>query len=69
MKSKIIASKKIIGLGIETTAHTFGIGIVTNDGKILANERHMFTSETQGMIPRLVADHHIEVFEIGRAHV
>lgn len=58
------ASKKPqICLGIETTAHTFGIGIVDSNGKVLANEKHAYTSEGEGMIPRLVAEHHIEVFD------
>jgi len=51
------------GLGIETTAHTFGVGIVDENGKVLANEKHSYTTEEKGMIPRLVAEHHIEVFD------
>ena len=37
-------------LGIESTAHTFGVGVV-KDGKILANVRDMYTTETGGIIP------------------
>ena len=37
-------------LGIESTAHTFGIGIV-RDGKVLANVRDMYTTEKGGIIP------------------
>ena len=51
-------------LGIESTAHTFGIGIF--DGKkkkILANVRDTFTSTEGGMIPNVVAQHHKEVKE------
>ncbi len=47
-----------ICLGIESTAHTFGIGIVTFDGKILANEKATYTTEKGGMIPNEVAEHH-----------
>ena len=49
-----------IVLGIESTAHTFGIGIVQN-GKILANVRDMYTTEHGGIIPVDSAKHHKEV--------
>jgi len=45
-------------LGIESTAHTFGIGIVTFNGKILANAKSTFTTEKGGLIPNEVARHH-----------
>jgi N6-L-threonylcarbamoyladenine synthase len=44
-------------LGIESTAHTFGVGIV-KDGKILANVRDMYTTEKGGIIPTESAKHH-----------
>src|SRR3989344_3670330 len=44
-------------LGIESTAHTFGIGIVKNK-KILSNVMKSFTTEEGGMIPVEVAKHH-----------
>lgn len=47
----------VIILGIESTAHTFGIGIVKN-GKILANCKRVFTTEQGGLIPIKVAEHH-----------
>jgi N6-L-threonylcarbamoyladenine synthase len=47
-------------LGIESTAHTFGIGIVKNE-KILANVRDMYTTETGGIIPIESAKHHAKV--------
>lgn len=37
--------KKIISLGIESTAHTFGIGIIDNKGKIYANVKKQFVSQ------------------------
>ncbi len=46
-------------LCIESTAHTFGIGIVKN-GKILSNFSKSFTTEQGGMIPIEVAKHHLE---------
>lgn len=49
-------------LGIESTAHTFGIGIV-KDEKILANVRDMYTTEQGGIIPSESAKHHERVFE------
>ncbi len=44
-------------LGIESTAHTFGIGIV-KDGKVIANKREMYTTESGGIIPMESAKHH-----------
>ena len=49
-------------LGIESTAHTFGIGVV-RDGEILANVREMYTTEEGGIIPMDSAKHHAEVAE------
>jgi N6-L-threonylcarbamoyladenine synthase len=46
-------------LGIESTAHTFGIGIVKN-GKILANIKRSYTTEKGGIIPIEAAKHHFE---------
>jgi len=48
-----------IVLGIESTAHTFGIGIV-RDGKILSNVKKTYTTETGGIIPNEAAKHHRE---------
>lgn len=49
-------------IGIESTAHTFGIGIV-QDGKIIANVKDAFTTSDGegGMIPVEVAKHHVAV--------
>ncbi len=44
-------------LGIESTAHTLGIGIVRN-GKIIANERDSYTTEKGGIVPIEAAKHH-----------
>lgn len=48
-----------IVLGIESTAHTFGVGIVKN-GKVIANKKRVFTTEEGGMIPMDVAKFHFE---------
>ncbi len=47
-------------LGIECTAHTFGVGIV-HKGKILANIRDMYKPEKGGIIPLDAAKHHEKV--------
>ena len=44
-------------LGIESTAHTFGIGIVRN-GKVLSNIKRTYTTEQGGIIPMDAAKHH-----------
>src|SRR3989344_6943162 len=46
-------------LGIESTAHTFGIGIV-KDGKILSNVKKVYTTETGGIIPKEAAKSHFQ---------
>lgn len=47
-------------LGIESTAHTFGVGIV-RDGKILANIKDFYTTEKGGIIPLESGKHHERV--------
>lgn len=47
-------------LGIECTAHTFGVGVV-DKGKILANVRDMYVPKQGGIIPMESAKHHREV--------
>ena len=54
---------KVICLGIETTAHTFGIGIVDEDGKILANCKDSFTTKEGGMVPYEASEHHVKVID------
>ncbi len=60
----------MIILGIESTAHTFGIGIIeSREGeksktKILANVKDIYTTEKEGIIPAKVADHHVDVCDI-----
>ncbi|MEM2921080.1 MAG: KEOPS complex N(6)-L-threonylcarbamoyladenine synthase Kae1 [Candidatus Bathyarchaeia archaeon] len=49
-------------LGIESTAHTFGIAIAASDGRILANiNATYYPPRGQGIHPRLAAQHHCEV--------
>src|SRR5947208_9360507 len=52
----------MICLGIESTAHTFGVGIVNSEGKILSDSRDMFVPKLgKGFVPKELADHHNEV--------
>ncbi|MCK5023582.1 MAG: bifunctional N(6)-L-threonylcarbamoyladenine synthase/serine/threonine protein kinase [Candidatus Aenigmarchaeota archaeon] len=52
----------MICLGIEATAHTFGIGICDDKGNVLANERDMYKPKTGwGIIPMDAGKHHLEV--------
>jgi N6-L-threonylcarbamoyladenine synthase len=54
--------RKLISLGIEGTAHTFGIGIVSEDGKTLTDERDVYEPpEGKGIIPSDARRHHEEV--------
>lgn len=54
----------MICLGIESTAHTFGIGIIDGKGKTLANESDMYRPKKGwGIIPIDSAKHHEEIAE------
>lgn len=48
-------------VGIESTAHTFGVGVVGVDGEILANVKDSYTTSEGGMIPMEVRAHHKRV--------
>ncbi|MBI2663453.1 tRNA (adenosine(37)-N6)-threonylcarbamoyltransferase complex transferase subunit TsaD [Candidatus Woesearchaeota archaeon] len=50
--------KKLICLGIEGTAHTFGAAVVTDKKEILSDVRDMYTTEHGGIIPIEAAKHH-----------
>ena len=56
-------------LGIESTAHTFGVGIVDDKFNVLANEKAVFTTEEGGIRPIKAAEHHIIFFDtvLGKA--
>ena len=54
----------MICLGIESTAHTFGIGIVDEEGRILANEKEVYIPpKGKGIIPTEAKKHHEKVKE------
>lgn len=46
-------------LGIESTAHTFGVGVVSED-EVLCNVKDMFEPEEGGIHPRKAAEHHYQ---------
>jgi len=48
-------------LGIESTAHTFGIALL-REKTVLANVRKSYTTKQGGMIPAKVAHHHEDIF-------
>ena len=58
--------KKILCLGIESTAHTFGCSVVEFDGKkfnVLSNVRDMLKTEKGGLVPVQISEHHLAVFD------
>lgn len=57
-----IESSELISLGIESTAHTFGVGIMNSSGKVLADCRSSYLPPIgQGIHPREAARHHSDV--------
>jgi N6-L-threonylcarbamoyladenine synthase len=55
----------VLVLGVESTAHTFGVGIVEDPQpgrcRVRANVRRMHVPSAGGIHPRVAADHHAEV--------
>ena len=45
-------------LGLEGTAHSFGAGIVTDEGEVLSNQWDMLQPEQGGIHPREASRHH-----------
>ncbi|MCS6788846.1 MAG: UGMP family protein, partial [Aigarchaeota archaeon] len=48
----------MVCLGIESTAHTLGIGVVDSSGRVLANELATYRPTDSGIHPREAAQHH-----------
>ena len=48
----------MICLGIESTAHTFGVGIVDDKGNVLTNVRDIYQPKKGGIHPREASEHH-----------
>ncbi len=51
----------VVVLGIESTAHTFGVGIATERGDILANVNRTYVPSSGGIKPSEAAEHHARV--------
>jgi universal protein Kae1 len=47
-------------LGLESTAHTFGVGLCTLDGEVVYNLGSTYTTREGGIHPRQAARHHEE---------
>lgn len=54
---------KEVFVGVESTAHTFGVGVLDLAGNVLANEKEQFVTAEGGMIPMEVRVHHERVGE------
>lgn len=50
--------KGLVVLGIESTAHTAGVGIASRDEGIIANENSVYEPARGGIHPREAAEHH-----------
>lgn len=48
-------------LGIESTAHSFGAGVVDGDCQVLSNVIRMYSPGSGGIHPREAANHHAEM--------
>lgn len=55
-------SDKKFCLGIESTAHTFGVGIVDFEGKVCGMVNDMFIPQEGGLTPVLVKEQHLTNF-------
>lgn len=56
-------TSSIICLGIESTAHTFSVGIMNERGDILGLSSDTFTPPTGGLKPADVVEHHYALFD------
>jgi len=54
----------MICLGIESTAHTFGVGVVDGDGVVLSNVRKQYTTVSGGIVPNDASSHHVDVCDV-----
>ena len=53
----------MLSLGIESTAHTFGIGIIDEKGKVYSNARDIYRPDAGGIHPSKAREHHKAVCE------
>jgi N6-L-threonylcarbamoyladenine synthase len=61
---RVLGEDPLLCLGIESTAHTIGVGIAASDGRILANENETYKPSRGGIHPREAAQHHASVAHI-----
>ncbi len=52
----------MVVLGIESTAHTASVGIVTENAELLSLASDMYCPKSGGIHPREAANHHVDVF-------
>ncbi len=50
--------EEVLVLGIESTAHTVGVGIFSSEHGIIANEKSVYKPVNGGIHPREAAEHH-----------
>ncbi|MFX0098334.1 MAG: bifunctional N(6)-L-threonylcarbamoyladenine synthase/serine/threonine protein kinase [Candidatus Hodarchaeota archaeon] len=50
-------------MGIESTAHTFSVGVVNDTGDVLSIAGDMFIPEEGGLHPLKTSMHHVDVFQ------
>src|SRR3989344_3054032 len=60
-KKSLIYNCKMLCLGIESTAHTFGCGIINDKGKAYVNVTDAYKTETGGIDPSEAKRHHENV--------
>ena len=60
---KGISKKNQICLGIESTAHTFSVGLVDFEGNVLSVNNNTYVPDTGGLHPQKVVEHHYSCFE------
>ena len=64
METNVSQTQKTgVCLGIESTAHTFSVGIVDFNGKVLALSSNTHIPESGGLHPQKVVEHHYTCFE------
>jgi len=55
-------NKKVLCLGVESTAHTFGVSLASSEGEILSDINSTYTPlPSEGIHPRKAAQHHSNV--------
>jgi N6-L-threonylcarbamoyladenine synthase/protein kinase Bud32 len=57
-----MSSKNKLALGIESTAHTWGVGIIDFSGNVISLVNDMFIPEKGGLHPVLVKEQHLNNF-------